>query len=202
MYCARSRHQTLGVVKASPAALSGARPDLASSRAEPAHRARGQAVAEFAIVALPLLLLLCGIAQFALIYNAQVGLTNAIRDAARYGSTLTVTDNSTATSVATATYTKLTTSLGSYVSPYSSANLGPGTQACVSQHADGAGGSPAWITVTVAYKHPLIVPLIGAIIDAIDGTSDNAYRLTASTELRIDNPTQASVSVSGTVCSP
>ena len=52
------------------------------------RREAGQSVAEFTIVAIPMLFLLLGILQFGLIYNAQVGLTNAIRDAARYGSGL------------------------------------------------------------------------------------------------------------------
>ena len=159
-------------------------------------------MAEFAIVAVPLMLLFLGILQFGIIYNAQVGLTNAIRDAARYGSSQAATDATSAGSLATATFGKLTTSLPKYVSPYSAADLDASSQACVSQHADGAGSQPAFVSVTAVYDHPLFVPLVGAIIDGLDGTSDNAYRISVTTELRVDNPSQATVSIGSPECRP
>ncbi len=149
-----------------------------------------------------MLLLLLGIVQFALIYNAQVGLTNAIRDAARVGSTLTTIDNASAATTASTTYSKLTTSLSTYVNPYQSSNLVTGSRVCVTQHADGAGSSPAFVKVTVIYDHPVVVPIVGAILDSIDGTSNGAYRITVSTELRIDNPTQTAISIASPVCNP
>ena len=163
---------------------------------------RGQSVTEFALVAVPLFLLLLGILQFGIIYNSQVGLTNAIRDAARYGSTLSATDATTAGSLATATFGKLTTSLPKYVSPYSASDLDSTSQACVSQHPDGAGAQPAYVRVTAVYDHPLFVPLVGIIIDALDGASDNAFRITATTELRVDNALQGTISISSPECRP
>ena len=50
------------------------------------RRSRGQSVVEFALVLLPMLLLLLGAIQFAIIWAAQVGVTNAVRDAARVAS--------------------------------------------------------------------------------------------------------------------
>ena len=47
---------------------------------------RGQALVEFALVVLPLLLLIVGIVQFGLLLNANVTLTNAAREGARAGS--------------------------------------------------------------------------------------------------------------------
>lgn len=44
---------------------------------------RGQALAEFALVLLPLLLVLLGIIQMGLVFNAQVTITNAAREGAR-----------------------------------------------------------------------------------------------------------------------
>ena len=78
------------------------------------------------------LLLLLGILQFGIIYNSQVGLTNAIRDAARFGTGQTATDAASAGTLATATYNKLASSLPKYVSPYSAADLDATSQACVS----------------------------------------------------------------------
>ena len=152
-----------------------------------------------------MLLLLLGIVQFAFIYNAQVGLTNAIRDSARFGSTLTTVDGTSAQKTADDTYANLTSRLGSYVSPYEAANLvlPPASQACVSQHLDGAGASPAFVRVTATYDHPLFVPIVGAIIDALDGSSSpGAYRISVTTELRIDNPDGSTITIPSTVCNP
>ena len=53
----------------------------------PAHPGRpserGQAMVEFAMVLLPLLLIVVGIIQFGLLFGANVTLTNAAREAAR-----------------------------------------------------------------------------------------------------------------------
>lgn len=169
---------------------------MGPARSPGRRREAGQALAEFAIAAVPVLLLLLGIIQFALIYNSQVGLTNAIRDAARYGSSRDVTNVSSAQVAANATNTLLRASLAKYISPYD-ANAAA-TSACYVQGADGTspGADPAFVTVTAAYNHPLIVPLIGAILDGLDGTpDDNAYRITVTTELRVDNPNEALLSV-------
>lgn len=49
----------------------------------PCAGARGQAMVEFAMVILPLLVLVVGIIQFGLIFGANVSLTNAAREGAR-----------------------------------------------------------------------------------------------------------------------
>jgi Flp pilus assembly protein TadG len=171
-----------------------------------ARRERGQAIAEFALAAIPLFFLLLGIVQFGFIYNAQVGLTNAVRDTARYGSSLTANTDASATTAATNTYGFLTTSLGKYVAPYETGHLVSGSGAsevCYSQHTDGnAGQSPVWVDVSATYRHPLLVPLVSAIIDAFDGTSDGAFAITASTELRVDNPLAPVPALSATACNP
>jgi Flp pilus assembly protein TadG len=45
----------------------------------------GQSLVEFSLILFPLLILLLGIIQFGLIFNAYVTMTNAARDAARLG---------------------------------------------------------------------------------------------------------------------
>lgn len=50
------------------------------------HRPRGQSLAEFAIVVPILFLLLFGTIQFGLIFGANNGLINSVREAARFGS--------------------------------------------------------------------------------------------------------------------
>lgn len=49
----------------------------------PRARERGQAMVEFAMVILPLLVVVVGIVQFGLIFGASVSLTNAAREGAR-----------------------------------------------------------------------------------------------------------------------
>lgn len=166
------------------------------------RRETGQALAEFAIVAVPMLLLLLGILQFGLIYNAQVGLTNAIRDAARYGSGLPATDPGLAATAAASTYVRLRAALTDYVIPYDAANLVTGTgntEVCYEQRDDGTGAlhpDPAFVRVTAVYDHPILVPLIGALI-----APSGAFRITVTTEIRVDNPDQTLVTVgSPAVC--
>ncbi len=55
--------------------------------------ARGQAMVEFALVLLPVLLIVVAIIQFGLLFGAQVTITNATREGARVG-TIYVYDNS------------------------------------------------------------------------------------------------------------
>jgi Flp pilus assembly protein TadG len=57
------------------------------------RRERGQALVEFAVVLLPILLIVSGIIQFGLLFGANVTLTNAAREAGRAG-TIYVYDNS------------------------------------------------------------------------------------------------------------
>jgi Flp pilus assembly protein TadG len=54
-------------------------------RADTTALERGQAMVEFAIVVLPLLLLIVGIVQFGLLFGARVTITNATREGARAG---------------------------------------------------------------------------------------------------------------------
>lgn len=61
------------------------KPAVADGRPGPARAERGQALVEFAVVVLPLLLLVVGIIQFGLLYGAHVTLTNSAREGARAG---------------------------------------------------------------------------------------------------------------------
>ena len=140
--------------------------------------------------------------QFAYLYNAQIGLTNAVRDAARYGSTLVANSDATATTGAGRAATFLLSSLNTYITPYSTSAKGAGTQACYDDYVDSDGVSAARITVTAVYNHPLIVPLIGNIIDAFDGSADGAYRITVTFDLRVDNPPDPVPAITGPICVP
>lgn len=57
---------------------------LPASRGE-RSRSRGQSLVEFSLVLLPFMLIVLGIIQFGLIFNAYVTMTNAAREGARTG---------------------------------------------------------------------------------------------------------------------
>lgn len=59
--------------------------DPSLRRARHDARTRGQAMVEFALVLLPVLLLIVGIIQFGLLFGANVTITNATREGARAG---------------------------------------------------------------------------------------------------------------------
>lgn len=63
---------------------AAARPDAATpAAARPAER--GQSLVEFALVLMPLFLILLGIIQFGFVFNSYVTITNSAREAARTG---------------------------------------------------------------------------------------------------------------------
>src|SRR5207237_7287318 len=72
--------------------------------------ARGQALVEFAFVAPVLVLLLASLVQFGLIFERQIGINNAAREAARRGAALATTSANAATN-STWTLNELQTAL-------------------------------------------------------------------------------------------
>ena len=60
-------------------------------------QSRGQALVEFALILPIALLILLGIVQFGFLFSSQIGVINAVRETARYGSTSPVSDTATAT---------------------------------------------------------------------------------------------------------
>lgn len=63
--------------------VTRARAQLGNSTSRPPPSSRGQALVEFALVLLPILLIVVAIIQFGLLFGANVTLTNAVREAAR-----------------------------------------------------------------------------------------------------------------------
>ena len=166
-------------------------------------RTNGQALVEFALVLIPLMLILGAVLQFAFILGGQLGLTNAAREGARFASVSQTTAANMA-STGAAVITRLETSGGTppsgllarNVQAYVPADLvttgtNP-TQVCYSSYQDESGSWSVRVRVDVVYRHPLFVPLISGILDLIDGTADNAFRLSASEEMRVENPPQPS----------
>lgn len=185
-------------------------------------RERGQAMVEFALILVPLMLIFMGILQFGLVFSSQLGLINSTREGARYGATLITDGSSVGDSVTSGTpvynvycYTLGMDGNGNACTVGGTTQTGTLARAMpaynklnVCRVAGGVCGSAVTsvsycyltnpdlttfsirLNVTVAYRHPLIIPLIGNMVDGLDGgTTDNALTATASEQFRVEGPT-------------
>lgn len=147
----------------------------------------GQALAEFALVLVPLLLILLGIIQMGLVFNAQVTITNAAREGARTATIYVYdtgvggkTQNDTARANATLVALKssmgiLSTSSpqlatgGSWTSSGSAPNLTyTNGDVTVSYNLGSATDSDAragqQVTVSLVYHEDLLIPMIANLL--------------------------------------
>jgi Flp pilus assembly protein TadG len=140
---------------------------------------RGQAMAEFALIAPLFFLLTFGVIQMGILFGGQIGLTNAARDVARYAST--VPAGQTQGAIDAQALPLLSRSIPAY-------NAGavvtvdycwypnPTTPVTYSQK----------VIITITYGHTLFVPLVGGLIDGLDGAPDNRYTTMAREELKVE----------------
>ena len=175
------------------------------------HSEDGQGLVEFALVAPIFFLIFFAVVQFGMIMGAQDGLDNAVREATRYAATVPISNTAdagacgSAGSAAGMTYARLLSDMAQRVPAYSQANVvpcGSGTSVtyCTKQNPDST--YSIWVRITAQYKHSLFVPLIGAIVDRLDGTADNKLLAKATEEMRVETFTLASGTNGGlTVCS-
>lgn len=189
-------------------------PRLTTRRRRP--RSSGQALTEFALVFPVVLLMLAAILQFGLIFTSQIGLTNSVREAARYGSVLSVVADTDAAAAGAQVLAYLVGSggvcgpsglLSTNVHPFVCAatdndpGLGPNSASvsyCKYQNVSGGGTWSIRIAVRVSYNHPLYLPIVGNIIDAMDGGTPGSFRLTANEQMRVENrPDLNTADVSG-----
>lgn len=170
------------------------RPIAKALRAE-----RGQSLAEFALVAPIMVLIFAGAAQFALIFERQIGIENAIRDGARRAATYDTASAAQANTNGPTVWCAVFGSGGllqSNVQGYDVlARVSP-TVAYTDQ-TDASGFTSVRVTVSVAYKHPLFMPVITQIIDGIDGAPDNALKIATSSTFTVQNDATTSTSVGG-----
>jgi Flp pilus assembly protein TadG len=171
-------------------------PWLRAPRERSGDRSRGQGLVEFALVLIPLMMIFTSILQFAVLFSAQVGITNGVREAVREASAIPVATSGDAATAANRIYTILTDSSAGLLkrngSSYSTGALvtagSPRTQVCYYSYTDASGATSIMARVEVQYRHPLFIPLISGILDGFDGANDGAYRLGASAEIRVANP--------------
>ena len=153
-------------------------------------------MAEFALVLPIALLVLFGIIQFGFLFASQIGMVNALREAARYASTSPVSDTATADSSGATVCDYLlgdTPFVGNgamnkmpgYERPFA----GPAYVTYLS-YTDPHGGTPTYsvkLTIYAEYRHLLLVPLVNVILDGLDGAADGRFRLGASETMRVEN---------------
>lgn len=156
------------------------------------HEPRGQAMAEFALILPIALLVLFGIIQFGFLFASQIGMVNALRETARYGSTAPVSDAAAAntTSDNVCTYMLGASGAMAKMPGYEPAFAGPASVTYTS-YTDPHAGTPTYsvrMSVYTEYRHLLLVPLVNVILDGLDGAGDGRFRLGALETMRVENP--------------
>lgn len=170
---------------------------------------RGQALAEFALTAPIFFLLLFGVIQLGLLFSAQNGLVNGARDTARRAATYRVNDVSLTTTVIDGVCNVVVDANDSELMARLRREIPGFVAGNVLTQGDplAAGGTVPprlryeWVAnndspttyflvahVTVYYAHPLYVPLISFFLDGLDGASDGVFVLSASEQMRVENP--------------
>jgi Flp pilus assembly protein TadG len=156
--------------------------------ARKSSRESGQALLELALVAPVLILILAGLVQFALIFETQIGIDNAIREAARRGATASTPDVATAQTNANWTLTQVQGLLGNSQNHTASRDS---IWVCFftptgSKAQDPQGNYQVDVRITDAYKHPLFMPIVDLFLDGIDGVTDQSLLATSTTEFHVE----------------
>lgn len=159
-------------------------------------RESGQALLELALVVPILVLIALAIFQFAFVIESQMGLTNAVREAARR---VAATEPNAAPDWTGAYRTWVQEQLcGSPVSPCDDGLLEDNVQGFDASRlpADpavtfcsypAAGTTNYRVEVAVTYDHPLFFGLLAFATDFVDGTQDGRWTLSAAAEMRLEN---------------
>jgi len=161
---------------------------------------RGQALAEFAIIAPLFFLMIFFVIQIGLIFAAQNGLVDGVRNAARRAATYRINDQSFDQTVwgpitdpasicgtIAAELDKQLSDGRTGIIGFSAANR---TRTIAYEWQQNPGGGDYFLVahVSATYKNQLYVPLVSAFLDITDGTIDNKVRLSASEQMRVENP--------------
>jgi Flp pilus assembly protein TadG len=176
---------------------------LLRRRSKPRHR--GQALVEFALVLPILVILLLSIIQFAFIFAAQTGVTNAVREAARLAAVNTPTVNAVqATTGANAIYAKLVGANGLMsrnIFGFAATNVvTPGTSVCYSAFTDATGAQAVKVKVVAQYLHPIFIPILDGILDGLDGANDGGLRIGTAEEMTVENAVLTTTDIVAPIC--
>lgn len=163
-----------------PSTQTDSVPTPAPPVAERCATERGQALVEFAAVLLPLVLVLVGIIQFGFLFAAYVGVSNAAREAARagtiveYDSSVGQGDNDLARcqAILAAASQSLDPAVPGQFSGSCTTVTGGGDLEIAYPDAATCTGSSrtgCLLEVTLEYRQPLFVPLVGSFLSPEDG---------------------------------
>ncbi len=158
----------------------------------------GQALLELALVVPILVLLVMAIFQFAFVIQSQMGLTNAVREAARRAA---ATPETAPNWVALTDWTESELCgdptapcdaglLDQNVPAFSAALLpaDPLITYCTYAIAGSSGTLTNYqINISVQYQHPLFFGLLAFATDAIDGTPNGRWDLSAAAQMRLES---------------
>jgi Flp pilus assembly protein TadG len=158
-------------------------------------RGSGQGLAEFAIVAPIFFMAVFGVIQLGLLFGAQNGLVNAVRDTARYAATYRVSDTADSSAACTNfALPHITAAKQQFMPGWISAAP---QQTTVTYHW-AANPAPTNTTqstyfveviVQSTYAMPLYVPIVSNILD--NTAPHPSTMLSAREEMRIENPALA-----------
>ena len=176
-------------------------------------REQGQALLELALVVPILALLLMAIFQFALVVQTQVGLTNAVREAARRVAAIEADADPTWmtwSSMQSWVQAELcgptnppcdTGLLRQNVQAFDGSRLGPSAPAVSFCTYDvDLGGTPTAqyrVDISVVYRHPVYFGLLAYATDLVDGVGDGDWNLSAAATMRLENIDPAQPGFSG-----
>jgi Flp pilus assembly protein TadG len=151
--------------------------DLRAPAARGEQHEAGQGLAELALITPILLLLILAVFQFAFVLESQMGLTNAVREAARRAAA----DVAPTTG---AVQGQLDALLAANIQGFSGSRVDAESVA-VSDYCV-AGKINHRVIVSVTYNHPVFFPLLAFATDLVDGTQDGSWTLTASAQMRLE----------------
>jgi hypothetical protein len=152
-----------------------------------------------------MVLIFSALVQFGFVFERQIGIENAIRDGARRAATYATTTNAQAVTNAPlmwdVVFNSSTGLLAKNIQGFDNSALCQDSVTYTDQ-TDASGNTSVRVRVAATYKHPLFMPLITQIIDAIDSRTDNALAITTSSEFTVQQNTTASATVGGTYTFP
>jgi hypothetical protein len=162
-----------------------------SRRRRAGRAASGQSMAEFALVAPIFFLLVFAVIQLGMVFSAQDGLVDGVRSAARRAATYRINEASfdiqVWPAICTAIKDEINARLRDRVIGYNATHL-IRTLSYEWQQNPESGDYFLVAHIGATYRNQLYVPLISAFLDRADGTVDNFLTLTASEQMRIENP--------------
>jgi hypothetical protein len=154
---------------------------------------RGQALVELALVTPILVLLIMAVAQFAFVLETQIGLTNAVREAARRAAADPCPTEAGVVGELMGPAGLLAQNVQGYDATrlWQTGDVGPfqpSPRVTFSSYSV-AGVTSYRVIVYVAYKNPVFFPLLSYATSLIDGAPNDTWDLAAQASMRLEGPT-------------